>query len=229
MHHADRLDPVPGILRQRRPDRRHIGAAPPVGLNEFRFQAKPFRHVVPQRREPAGAADFLWRISVAEIEASGPFSDFAGYRRYMVLLRGAGLDLRFENGERRTLRRIGDLAAFDGAWRTECELLDGPCADLNLIVADSPGGVVARVVHVNRPVEFACASSGALAVFCIAGPLLVEEDGAEAALLHTWDLATTHGRDGCVVLRPPSSEALDAIAFVARLDHTNQPKPRDPS
>ena len=46
-------------------------------------------------RVPAGGDTFRWRVSVAHIDASGPFSEFAEYNRKMVLLQGAGIDLRF--------------------------------------------------------------------------------------------------------------------------------------
>ena len=55
-------------------------------------------------RVPATGDPFRWRISVAHIDASGPFSDFAGYNRKMMLLKGAGIELRFADGAR---RRVG--------------------------------------------------------------------------------------------------------------------------
>jgi environmental stress-induced protein Ves len=50
-------------------------------------------------RVPASGEPFRWRVSVAHIDTSDPFSDFSGYRRNMVLLRGAGIALNFANGE----------------------------------------------------------------------------------------------------------------------------------
>src|ERR1700689_4784895 len=78
-------------------------------------------------REPPGGGPFRWRVSVAYIDVSGPFSDFAGYNRKMVLLKGAGVELRFPGGEKSTLRQVGELAEFDGALSAHCELLRGPC------------------------------------------------------------------------------------------------------
>src|ERR1700683_2412718 len=88
------------------------------------------------RVPPTGDA-FLWRVSVAQIDASGPFSDFAGYDRKMVLLRGRGIALEFGDGQRCALRNPADSVDFDGAMPARCELLDGPCMDLNLMVAKS--------------------------------------------------------------------------------------------
>ena len=59
-------------------------------------------------RYPAAGDEFRWRVSVAHIDGSGPFSDFAAYNRKMVLLRGAGIALRFGDGEQKTLRRVAN-------------------------------------------------------------------------------------------------------------------------
>src|ERR1700731_4572292 len=78
-------------------------------------------------RVPAGGDTFRWRVSVAHIDASGPFSEFAEYKRKMVLLKGAGIDLRFGDGTQKSLRKVGELVEFDGALAVHCELLKGPC------------------------------------------------------------------------------------------------------
>ena len=49
-------------------------------------------------RVPPGGEPFHWRVSVAQIDVSGPFSDFAAYNRFMVLLKGAGVVLKFSGG-----------------------------------------------------------------------------------------------------------------------------------
>ena len=56
MHDADRLDAVRLVVGECGADRRHIGAAAPVGVDEDRLEVEPLRHLVPQRGEPAGAA-----------------------------------------------------------------------------------------------------------------------------------------------------------------------------
>ncbi len=53
---ADRLDAVRAILGERRADRLDIGAAPPIRVDEFGHEAELLRHLLPQAREPAGAA-----------------------------------------------------------------------------------------------------------------------------------------------------------------------------
>ena len=54
------------------------------------------------------ASEWLVRVSVAEIEADGPFSAFAGIDRCFAVLSGAGLVLTLPRGEVR-------LTAQDGA------------------------------------------------------------------------------------------------------------------
>src|SRR5271165_1940430 len=133
-------------------------------------------------RVPPGGDAFRWRVSVAHIDTSGPFSDFAAYSRTMVLLRGAGLTLEFAGAQQRVLRQIGDLAEFDGAIATHCELLDGPCVDLNLMVAKS---VPARV-GVQRVIEnfrVPTAAAAAALIFSIQEPLMLTSDAGEICTL----------------------------------------------
>lgn len=87
-------------------------------------------------REPAAGDSFLWRLSMAHIDAPGPFSDFSGYTRVMVLLSGNGLTLRCAGEADRVLRDSGDLVRFDGSLSVHCSLHDGSCTDLNLMVSN---------------------------------------------------------------------------------------------
>jgi uncharacterized protein len=143
-------------------------------------------------RVPATGDAFLWRVSVAHIDSSGPFSDFAGYSRNMVLLRGSGLRLEFADGGRRVLRRIGESAQFDGAMATHCELLDGPCVDLNFIVSKALQAE-ARVLALEGSLTVPASSRTAL-IFGIETPLSLDADAGEPVRLDPWDLAVvSHG------------------------------------
>lgn len=86
--------------------------------------------------EPAGAGldDFGWRVSVAEVAADAPFSAYPGVDRCITLLRGAGLQLRSDDG--RIDHRLDQLRVpwcFDGGTALHARLLDGPCLDFNLM------------------------------------------------------------------------------------------------
>lgn len=85
-------------------------------------------------RLPAGGdADWTLRISVADIDADGPFSPFAGVTRWFTVLAGAGVRLRWPAHARDL--RVGDPPlCFDGAEAPGCALLGGPTRDLNVMV-----------------------------------------------------------------------------------------------
>ncbi len=76
--------------------------------------------------------DFLWRISSASFTSKGSkFSDFTGYQRYILPLKGS-LRLDHEGLYRRDLEAY-DVEYFDGSWTTLSEnSLD--CIDYNFIV-----------------------------------------------------------------------------------------------
>ena len=84
------------------------------------------------------AVDWQVRVSVADIEADGPFSAFAGVDRCFAVLEGAGVVLSLPGGERR-LACGDDAAAFPGEAAPMCRLIDGPTRDLNLMVRRGAG------------------------------------------------------------------------------------------
>jgi len=77
---------------------------------------------------------WLWRLSLAEVTRSGPFSDFRGYDRILLLVEGKGMELTIDDATSVTLETPYEPFMFDGAARVACRLLDGPVKDLNVIV-----------------------------------------------------------------------------------------------
>lgn len=146
-------------------------------------------------RVPAGGGAFRWRVSMAQIDTDGPFSDFAGFHRVLVLLSGRGLRLEFADGSGRELKTIGDMAHFDGALAAHCALSDGPCRDLNLMVAQDllaqdPRGATA-LVGGELPVDFApqqgvSVRSGAAGSPCAATPGGIDARVLPLARLCSW-------------------------------------------
>jgi len=164
-------------------------------------------------RVPANGDSFRWRLSVAQIERSGPFSDFAGYDRTMVLLKGNGAALKFARGATRLLREVGDMAQFDGALAIQCELENGPCVDLNLMAAKALPDVCARVLRLQAP-HVAAASDGSTVIFAIDAPLVLRTAGL-CATLERWDVAlVSHPADGAGSLAPRDGGA-PPLVFLA--------------
>jgi uncharacterized protein len=78
------------------------------------------------------AANWVWRVSVADIVQNGPFSQFEGVTRWFAVLAGAGVTLAVD-GQRHTLTQSSGPFCFDGTLQTECELLGGPTQDFNVM------------------------------------------------------------------------------------------------
>ena len=71
------------------------------------------------------AIAYDWRISIADIESNGPFSTFEGYDRYIALLEGVGMELRFDDGEPVRLEHRLQFVKFAGEQRIEGVLVSG--------------------------------------------------------------------------------------------------------
>jgi environmental stress-induced protein Ves len=181
-------------------------------------------------RVPPGGEPFHWRVSVAQIDVSGPFSDFAAYNRFMVLLKGAGVVLKFSGGpgaaaagtparHATELRRVGDMAQFDGGLATHCDLVDGPCVDLNLMVSKTLPDVRARVEAWPEALFSSLGDGESMLVFPIDAPLELRS-GASTYVLEPWDLAVLSGREDRAVrlsARGPDEKADAVKIFLATL------------
>lgn len=119
------------------------------------------------------ARDWRWRLSVAEVAHSGPFSRFEGVQRWFAVLHGAGVRLRL--GEQtHVLTRASAPLCFDGALPADCALLDGATRDFNLMLrADTVRAQMRRVAG-----EMSCVLSAAqtIAVYAIDGEVELRVD-----------------------------------------------------
>ena len=111
--------------------------------------AAPWRNGGGVTRELAkwpDAGDWAWRMSVADVDKSGPFSKFEGIDRWFAVLEGAGVQLDVAGVPHRVT--AGDVPLFfDGAAATGCELIDGKTRDFNLMVRR--GSEPSRMVRVE--------------------------------------------------------------------------------
>ncbi|MFF7333469.1 HutD family protein [Streptomyces sp. NPDC008150] len=99
---------------------------------------------------PAGAGtdDFLWRISVADVERGGPFSTFPGVDRIITVVDGPGMELTVDEVAHRVDAPYEPFA-FSGDAATECRLLGGPVVDFNVMVRRSAMSARVRVVRTD--------------------------------------------------------------------------------
>jgi hypothetical protein len=98
----------------------------------------------------AGLGDFDWRLSMATVDAGGPFSTFPGIDRKLAVLQGR-LSLRVDSQAPIGLGPESPLLAFAGDVPVEAEVLDGPVTDLNLMTRRGRvQGAMERLV-IDRP------------------------------------------------------------------------------
>lgn len=153
------------------------------------------------------AEPFAVRISVAELTAPAPFSSFAGYQRWLVLLDGGPVTLAIA-GAPVMLAAPGDHVTFAGEARVAATAVAGPSRDLNFMVS---AGLAARVEVVRGPSTQVVAGA-AVAVFTIAGEVAVGSGRRTVAL----------GRHACAWATGPEltiavpAGALTAVLVVPR-------------
>lgn len=131
----------------------------------------------------SGLSDFDWRISVAEVATSGPFSTFAGVDRVIVLVEGAGMTLHVD-GRPHQLAPHSPFV-FDGAGETTCEVA-GRTLDLNIMTRR---GRAQAAVEVLPPAtdHLVTAGGGELIVMTLAGNVCVAAPGGEEIALGALD------------------------------------------
>lgn len=91
--------------------------------------------------------DWVVRVSVADIDADGPFSTFAGVDRWFAVLEGAGVELVHGASAPIHLTTADGLHRFAGEDATEGRLLGAITRDFNVMVrrdrADADVGPIA--------------------------------------------------------------------------------------
>jgi environmental stress-induced protein Ves len=117
--------------------------------------------------------EWAWRMSVAEVAASGPFSRFEGIDRWFAVLQGDGVDLQVRpvadavaNANR--VQRLTERSApffFDGAAATDCQLLGGPTADFNLMVRK--GAFASHMVRIRGSFNVSAPASRTIAIYSV--------------------------------------------------------------
>jgi environmental stress-induced protein Ves len=133
--------------------------------------------------------DWTLRLSVAQVDADGPFSRFDGITRWFAVLSGAGV--RLHMGDAGHMHRLDASSAplqFDGALALDCRLLDGPTQDFNLMVR-SARHPRTRMQRVQGQTTWQGNAPSLLAVWANAAPALLEWPGHAALAIAPGTLA----------------------------------------
>ncbi|MEV6684750.1 HutD family protein [Streptomyces sp. NPDC051130] len=120
--------------------------------------------------EGAGMEDFLWRASLADVSADGPFSAFPGVDRTLTLAEGAGMDLTI-GGVRRVVDERFAPQRFPGDRPTQCRLLGGPVVNFNVMYRRE--AVEAEVAVVRGDVALAVPPRATLLVVALDAPAVL--------------------------------------------------------
>ncbi|MDZ5604141.1 HutD family protein [Pseudomonas sp. RP23018S] len=130
-----------------------------------------------------GFEGFGWRLSIADIEASGGFSRFVGCQRIITVLEGDGMQLKVDNQASRPLLAL-DAFAFSGQSEVSCQLLGGPIRDFNLIY--QPDRFAARLQWFEGRTHL-FSSAATVLVFAADEQVEVQCEGAHAHALQRYD------------------------------------------
>lgn len=154
-----------------------LGNVPAVHLPANGYRRQRWRNGAGWTREilvaaASGGAGWDWRLSIAEIEADGPYSVFPGVEREQVLLSGSGLTLDFGEGDERVLAPPHGRQRFPGDLPVAARLASGRAEVFNLMW--QPARVAAQLWY--RPL--------------VGSMLLFVEPGA------TWAVHVVAGRAG---------------------------------
>lgn len=109
----------------------------------------------------AGLHSFDWRVSIATIDRSGPFSVFAGVDRCIVLLAGDGVALDAPRaGWQHRLDSPLQPFTFSGDDAVDCTLLGGTSTDFNVMTRR--GTLCADVQALHAPASLPATDQGLL-------------------------------------------------------------------
>ena len=99
--------------------------------------------------EPKGATmdDFVWRVSIADVDTASPFSRFPGVDRTIVLLEGDGFTMTLDGEGVHPLTTACRPFAFAGEAAVEVTLAGGATRDFNLMVRRNAALGAIDVVH----------------------------------------------------------------------------------
>jgi len=122
--------------------------------------------------------EFDWRISIADVSQSGPFSAFPGVDRVITLVEGERMELVIDG----VVHVLGlrESLSLDGTSQASCSLPAGPTRDLNVMTRSDrfSAAVAVRDLSETRPI----AVSGAQIVVLLTGTAVVA--GADESQAH---------------------------------------------
>ncbi|TPL57211.1 HutD family protein [Mesorhizobium sp. B2-4-2] len=159
----------------------------------------------------AGLYTFDWRVSMARVEGSGPFSSFAGIDRTLSVLEGEGIILDVAGEPPACLTAASAPFSFPADRPTSAELIAGPITDLNVMTRRGRMRHSVERLVMSNPLEIGIESRATL-VLCLGGEVLVS--AAEPIRLSHLDALLTASATAGLRIKPIDHPTV----FVVRID-----------
>jgi|EndMetStandDraft_3_1072993.scaffolds.fasta_scaffold01397_9 environmental stress-induced protein Ves len=173
-------------------------------------------HEVALEPSTVDGAQFLWRVSLARIKGSGPFSVFPGIDRSIVALKGNTVRLVIDGHEGAELEALGTPFPFPGEATVDAINEGGETTDLNIMTLRG------HATHVMERVDLADVKTVtgkhdvSIIVFTEPSQFTVEDQALQADAL---DALVDIGFDDTVHFSADNT----AVAYIIGIDF-NQPR-----
>lgn len=164
-------------------------------------------------RYPEDCDEYLVRLSIAEVVASGPFSNFPGYQRSICQLEGPAMRLIHPALKTEKKLVLGVPYSFAGDWATECNV-DGTARDFNVIWKADRVACEVEFVVCEKEREFVLDSGDANFLYLEKGLLSFGEHGGVRRTLGERHFMIVDRDSAAKVLRLDAGSRV----FVVRLD-----------
>ena len=163
--------------------------------------------------EGAGLDGFDWRVSMARVEAGGPFSSFAGIDRTLSVLEGEGVVLEIAGRAPKELTSASAPFSFPADVPTGASLVAGPITDLNVMTRRTRMTHSVERLTISAAIDVPTATDATL-VLCVDGD--VELPGAATARLGPMD-AVLLGQDAPELRLEPAGTAALFVVRIGRV------------
>lgn len=160
-------------------------------------------------RDDGDSADFLWRVSIATISASGPFSRFDNIDRTIAVLSGNGIRLSHADGTTE-LTTVAPPYAFAGETPIYADIIDGETTDLNAMSLRHRFYQDMRIHLVSSEATIRTTAEQSVLVF--GGPMTMSHRGEHLAA-NAFDAVVAIRSGSIVKLRTSEPTRCHLIAF----------------
>ena len=183
------------------------------------YREMPWKNAAGKTREiaifPVDAtvsdADFLWRVSIADVSADAPFSRFPGYDRLIMLLDGDGMTLDSGALGAMALDKPLQPMALPGELAVTAKLKGGPCRDFNVMTQRAKARARLSVHRLDNAPLAVSGDSDAVLAYAVEGG--ISAGGVTAA---TGDTLFRDGRGGRIEIAAVEGSATAALVEIIR-------------